>query len=155
MTPATSERISAGCYGSLIAASTLIGLGEIGVGELIVIVVLTNIVYYATHVFAYSIGDTDIRSRGAWQTVTHHLTVSAPMVSVCFAPLIIVLILTAVGLEQPGPVVFGVIGALVVLVGVATSAAYLRRLHPVAIVLTAVITLALSGALIWAKLLLH
>ncbi|SDP32419.1 hypothetical protein SAMN04487788_3037 [Microbacterium testaceum StLB037] len=41
----TAERISAGCYGALVSASTLIGLGEADLSDVILVVALTNVVY--------------------------------------------------------------------------------------------------------------
>ena len=52
-----AERVSADCYGSLVAASTLAGSAEVPFGELTLLVVATNLVYFGTHVFAYAIGD--------------------------------------------------------------------------------------------------
>ena len=52
-----AERVSAGCYGAIVAASTLAGSADLPAGRLILLVVATNLVYYGTHVFAYTIGD--------------------------------------------------------------------------------------------------
>ncbi|WP_166806139.1 hypothetical protein [Cryobacterium cheniae] len=54
------------------AASTLIGLGTSS--ALTIIVMITNLVYYATRVFACSIGDTEI----GWTHVRNHFRISAP-----------------------------------------------------------------------------
>ena len=138
-----AERISAGCYGALVSASTLFGLGDSDVGVVIAVVALTNIVYFATHVFAYSLGDvsTDRPSR----IIAHHLRVSAPMVSVTFAPLLVIVALTARGV--------GV--AMIYLIVVATTGARLRGYSPLTVVLTAVGAAIMAALLIVAKLLLH
>jgi hypothetical protein len=58
-----AERVSAGCYGSIVAASTLAGSAEVPPGELALLVVATNLVYFSTHVFAYSIGDPNVEGK--------------------------------------------------------------------------------------------
>jgi hypothetical protein len=47
-----AERVSAGCYGSIVAASTLAGSAAVPPGELALLVVATNLVYFSTHVFS-------------------------------------------------------------------------------------------------------
>ncbi|MBT9605691.1 hypothetical protein [Microbacterium sp.] len=148
-----AERISAGCYGALVSASTLFGLGDSDVGVVIAVVALTNIVYFATHVFAYSLGDvsTDRPSR----IIAHHLRVSAPMVSVTFAPLLVVVALTALGVTLPTALLWGVGVAMIYLIVVATTGARLRGYSPLTVVLTAVGAAIMAALLIVAKLLLH
>ncbi|HSP51349.1 MAG TPA: hypothetical protein VLO00_00510, partial [Cryobacterium sp.] len=102
--PAGAERISAGAYGLLVAASTLIGLGNSSVLTIIGVVMITNFLYYATHVFAYSIGDTEI----GWTHVRHHLRISAPMISAAFVPLLTVLALLALGFDTGTATLIGV-----------------------------------------------
>jgi len=148
-----AERISAGCYGALVSASTLIGLGGAELGDVIAVVALTNIVYFATHVFASSLGDVSSKRPGA--IIRHHLAVSAPMVSVTFLPLLVVVVLVAVGVGLGTALLWGVGVAMTYLVVVATTGARLRGYSPVAVVLTAVGAAVLSGLLIVAKLLLH
>jgi hypothetical protein len=58
-----AERVSAGCYGSIVAASTLAGSAAVPPGELALLVVATNLVYFSTHVFAYSIGDPNVEGK--------------------------------------------------------------------------------------------
>ncbi|MBF4514043.1 hypothetical protein ITJ66_16275 [Plantibacter sp. VKM Ac-2885] len=153
--PDAAERVSAGCYGALIAATTLIGLTDTSTGSLVVLVLLTNLVYYATHVFAYTVGGPADGESNGWVTVRHHLAVSAPMVSVTFVPVLLVVILGLVGVGRDDALIAGVITALVYLVLVATAGAYFRGLRPVAVVLVGVLTLLISAALVLAKLSLH
>ncbi|MCS5723026.1 hypothetical protein N1028_13475 [Herbiconiux sp. CPCC 203407] len=155
--PDAGERISAGCYGALVAASTLVGLTEASTGSLILIVVLTNLIYYATHVFAYTVGSPGEEGdeKAGWPTVRHHLAVSAPMVSVTFLPVALVVVLEVVGVDREPSVLAGVIVALAYLVVVATGGAFVRGLRPVTVVLVGVLTLVVSVALVAAKLSLH
>lgn len=153
--PDAAERISAGCYGALVAATTLIGLTETSTSSLVLIVVLTNLIYYATHVFAYTIGAPATDETSGWVTVRHHLAVSAPMVSVTFAPVILVIVLELFGVGRDDALVAGVIAALVYLVSVATGGAYVRGLRPLAVILVGVLTFLVSVALVLAKLSLH
>ena len=81
-----AERVSAGCYGSIVAASTLAGSAAVPPGELALLVVATNLVYFSTHVFAYSIGDPNVEGKHLPQVAAHHARVAAPMVSAAFLP---------------------------------------------------------------------
>ncbi|OZD38594.1 hypothetical protein CH252_32175 [Rhodococcus sp. 06-1477-1B] len=149
----TAERISAGCYGALVSASTLIGLGEADLGDVILVVALTNLVYFATHVFAYSLGD--VSSERPSRIFRHHMRVSAPMVSVTFLPLLIVVLLVAFGVGLSTALLWGVGVAMAYLVIVATAGARLRGYSPLVVVVTAVGAALVSALLIVAKLLLH
>ncbi|WP_022886810.1 hypothetical protein [Glaciibacter superstes] len=153
ISPVGAERVSAGAYGSLIAASTLIGVGGQPIGTIIGIVVLTNLVYYATHVFAYSIGPGD--GAVGWKNVSHHLRVSAPMLSAAFLPVVVVVIGTAFGLSTVTATQIGVIVATLVLCGVAVTGARLRGIRGWPLVFVATGTAVLAAALILAKYSLH
>lgn len=155
MGPDTAERISAGCYGALVAASTLVGLGGSAPGKIALLVVLTNVVYYATHVFAYTIGDRDEAGHGPWKVVLHHLRVGAPMVSVSFAPVVVVFLFLWVGVAQQVAVLGGVITAVLFLSSVATTGAYLKGLRPRAVVVVALATMVMAALIVIAKLSLH
>lgn len=150
-----AERISAGCYGALVAASTLVATRETSLGNLVTIVVLTNVIYYATHVFAYTIGDHSPEATSPLKVMRHHLKVSAPLVSAAFAPVIIVLLLSAFGLGSDAATVGGVITAVLFLASVATVGAILRRFPPLSIVAIAIGTIIVSFALVLAKISLH
>ncbi|MFB2580486.1 hypothetical protein ACEXQD_04485 [Herbiconiux sp. P15] len=153
--PDAAERISAGCYGALVAATTLIGLTETPMGSLILVVVLTNLIYYATHVFAYTIGAPGGSGEAGWPAVRHHLVVSAPMVSVTFVPIALVVVLDLAGVDRETAVLVGVMAALAYLVAVATGGAFVRGLRPLAVLLVGVLTFAIAIALVAAKLSLH
>ena len=153
--PDAGERISAGCYGALVAATTLIGLTETSTGSLVLVVVLTNLIYYATHVFAYTVGAPSGPGDAGWPAVRHHLAVSAPMVSVTFVPIALVVVLELVGVDRETAVLAGVMAALAYLVIVATGGAFVRGLRPIAVVLVGVLTFLVSAALVLAKFSLH
>lgn len=153
--PDAAERISAGCYGALVAATTLIGLTDTSTRSLVLIVVFTNLIYYATHVFAHTIGTPAGGETSGWAIVRHHLAVSAPMVSVTFAPVLIVVALEGAGVARDDALVVGVIAALVYLVSVATVGAYLRGYRPIVVILVGGLTFLVSVALVFAKLSLH
>ena len=95
-----AERVSAGCYGAIVAASTLAGTSELPAGKLTLLVVATNLVYYGTHVFAYSIGDADLEHQHLHRIAAHHARVGAPMISAAFLPLIVALVLEALGVHH-------------------------------------------------------
>ncbi|TFC50458.1 hypothetical protein E3T37_06270 [Cryobacterium sp. TMT2-10] len=150
--PAGAERISAAAYGLLVAASTLIGLGDSAASTIIIVVLITNLVYYATHVFAYSIGD----QTAGWGSIRHHLRVSAPMISAAFAPLLAVLVVLFFGGDTRTATLVGMITASVLLSVVAVSGVRLRGIRGWPLALVAVGTVLLAGFLILAKfLVLH
>ena len=150
--PAGAERISAGAYGLLVAASTLIGLGASSVVTIILVVMITNLVYYATHVFAYSIGDTEV----SWTNVRHHLRVSAPMISAAYVPLLTVLALLALGFDTGTATLIGMITATVLLALVAVGGLRLRGIRGWPLFLIAAGTVLLAAVLVLAKfLVLH
>lgn len=148
-----AERISAGCYGALVSASTLIGLGSADLPLVVVVVALTNIIYFATHVFASSLGDTSTERPG--RIFAHHLYVSAPMVSVTFVPLLVVVVLVAFGVSLPTALLWGVAVAMAYLVVVATAGARLRGYSALGVVLTAAGAAIVSVLLVTAKWMLH
>jgi hypothetical protein len=153
--PDAAERISAGCYGALVAATTLVELGDVSAGKLITFVILTNIIYYATHVFAYTIGDHGTADVSPGTSFLHHLRVSAPIVSAAFVPLVVVLLLEVVGVGHEPSVLGGVGTAILFLAGVATTGARLRRLPLGVVIVTPVVTIAIAAMLVYAKLSLH
>jgi hypothetical protein len=159
--PEAAERVSAGVYGSLVACTTLIGVSDRPLGTLIWIVIATNLVYYATHVFAYTIGSRPRSAEEAGEkrsllgTVLHHAAVGAPLASAAFLPIIVVVVLELFGVEQSKAVLFGVIVAALSLASVATTGIYLRGVRGLPIVLSAIAALVVAGLLVWAKLSLH
>jgi len=153
--PNAAERVSAGCYGALVSATTLIGLTETSLGSLVLVVVLTNLIYFATHVFAYTISSPSSSDQTGWQAVRHHVVVSAPMVSVTFVPIALVVVLDLVGVDRETAVLVGVMAALAYLVAVATGGAFFRGLRPLAVTLVGVLTGLISVALIAAKFSIH
>ncbi|PJJ55194.1 hypothetical protein [Compostimonas suwonensis] len=155
-----AERVSAGAYGYLVAAATLIGIGDRPLWTVIVIVVTTNLVYFATHVFAYTIGPQphakgeELSSTSLGATVRHHLAVSAPILSAAFLPLAVVLLLVVLGVDQQTATLFAVATAAFLLTSIATGSIYLRGVRGWRLVLVAVVTLALMSVLVIAKLVL-
>ena len=150
--PDGAERISAGAYGLLVAASTLLGLGSSPTLTIIAVVVVTNLIYYATHVFAYTIGSTE--GRIGWVDIQHHLYVSAPMFSAAFAPLAIVLIGLAFGADTRAATLFGVIGATLLLSVEAVIGMRLRGIRGWPVLAVAAGTVVAATVLILAKALL-
>ena len=146
-----AERISAAAYGLLVAASTLFGLGNRSALTIVGVVMITNVVFYATHVFAYSIGPSD--TPVGWPSIEHHLRVSAPMLSAAFAPLATTLVALAFGAETSTATLVGVVTATVLLSGVAVVGSVLRGIRGWPLVLIAAGTLIMAAVLILAKVL--
>ena len=151
LAPDIAERISAGCYGALVAATTLIEAGDVRLVKLIALVVLTNVMYFATHVFAYTIGDQRTSKDVPLGALYHHLRVSAPIVPAAFVPLIVVIAVELLGLGHQVGVLAGVTTAVVLLAAVTALGARLRRLSPVLIVLLPAASIVISLGLLTLK----
>ncbi|GAA3717131.1 hypothetical protein GCM10022204_41270 [Microlunatus aurantiacus] len=102
------------------AASTLAGTSSLPAGKLTLLA--TNLVYYGTHVFAYSIGDSDLEHQHLHRVAAHHARVGAPMISAAFLPLIVALVLEALGVHHQQATNIGVFTAAGLLVVVALPA---------------------------------
>jgi hypothetical protein len=146
-----AERVSAGCYGAIVAASTLAGTSELPAGKLTLLVVATNLVYYGTHVFAYSIGDADLEHQHLHRIAAHHARVGAPMISAAFLPLIVALVLEALGVDHQRATNIGVFTAAGLLVVVALPGAYLHGVRGWGLVWITLLIAALTGVLVVAK----
>ncbi|NQX13348.1 hypothetical protein HQQ80_17105 [Microbacteriaceae bacterium VKM Ac-2855] len=152
----TAERVSAAAYGAIVAASTLAGTdGHTNVWSVVALVFATNLVYWATHVFAYTLGDRSSADTGIRAVVLHHMRVSGPIVSSAFLPIVVVLILGAFGLDRATSSGWGMATAALTLVTVAVSGGYLRGARGLWLALIAAGTILLAGILLAAKLLLH
>jgi hypothetical protein len=147
-----AERVSAGCYGSIVAASTLAGSAAVPPGELALLVVATNLVYFSTHVFAYSIGDPNVEGNHLPQVAAHHAQVAAPMVSAAFLPVVVVLVLEILGADHQRAISVGVITAAGLLVVVGFSGAYLHGVRGLGLALLTLVILAMTTVLVLAKL---
>lgn len=146
-----SERVSAGCYGALVAASTLAGTAELPAGKLVLLVVATNLVYFGTHVFAYTIGDPDMERQHLQQVVARHARVAAPMISAAFLPLIVALVLEWLGMNHQSATNIGVFTAAGLLVAVALPGAYLHGVRGWGLVLVTALIVAMTTVLVVAK----
>jgi hypothetical protein len=149
---AMAQRVSAGCYGSIVAASTLAGSARVPPGGLALLVVATNLVYFSTHVFAYSIGDPNVEGKHLPQVAAHHARLAAPMVSTAFLPLVVVLVLEILGADHQRATSAGVITAAGLLVVVGLPGAYLHGVHGWGLALLTVVILAMTTVLVLAKL---
>ena len=133
------------------AASTLAGSAALPPGQLALLVVATNLVYFRTHVFAYTIGDADIERKHLHQVAAHHARVAAPMITAAFVPLLVVVVLRLLGVNQGRATNLGVITAAVLLVGVALPGAYLHGLRGWRLALIVCLVVAMTGVLVAAK----
>ena len=146
-----AERVSAGCYGSIVAASTLAGSAAVPPGELALLVVATNLVYFSTHVFAYSIGDPDLEHQHILRVGAHHARVGAPMITAAFLPLIVALVLEAFGVHHEQATNIGVLTAAGLLVVVALPGAYLHGVRGWGLVFITLLIVAMTAMLVVAK----
>ncbi|WP_156821298.1 hypothetical protein [Microlunatus phosphovorus] len=146
-----AERVSAGCYGAIVAASTLAGTAELPTGKLTLLVVATNLVYFGTHVLAYSIGDPDLERQHLHRIAARHARVAAPMISAAFLPLIVALVLEALGVQHDQATNIGVFTAAGLLVVVALPGAYLHGLRGWRLVLITLLIVAMTALLVVAK----
>lgn len=146
-----AERVSAGCYGAIVAASTLAGTAELPAGKLTLLVLATNLVYFTTHVFAYSIGDADLERQHLHRIAGRHARVGAPMISAAFLPLIVSLVLEALGVDHEQATNIGVFTAAGLLVVVALPGAYLHGVRGWGLVLTTLLIVVMTAVLVVAK----
>ena len=147
----TSERVSAGCYGAIVAASTLAGSAAVPPGQLALLVVATNLVYFGTHVFAYSIGDPDLERKHLHQIAAHHARVGAPMISAAFVPLLVVLVLEILGADHVRATNIGVMTAAGLLLVVALPGAYLHGVRGWGLALVSLAIVTMTAVLVVAK----
>ena len=120
--------------------------------ELALLLVATNLVYFSTHVFAYSIGDPNVEGKHLPQVAAHHARVAAPMVSAAFLPLVVVLVLEILGADHQRATSVGVITAAGLLVVVGLPGAYLHGVRGWGLALLTVVILAMTTVLVLAKL---
>lgn len=149
-----AERVSAGCYGAIVAASTLAGTAEVPAGQLMLLVVATNLVYFGTHVFAYSLADPELEHQHLGRIARHHARVGAPMVSAAFMPLVVALLLKALGVHHELATNLGVLAAAALLVAVALPGAYLRGVRGWRLVVATLLIVTMTGVLVVVKVLL-
>lgn len=146
-----AERVSAGCYGAVVAASTLAGTAELPAGQLTLLVVATNLVYFGTHVFAYSIGDPDLERQHLHHVAARHARVGAPMISAAFLPLIVALVLEWLGINHERATNIGVFTAAGLLVVVALPGAYLHGVRGWGLALVTLLIVFMTALLVVAK----
>ena len=146
-----AERVSAGCYGALVAASTLAGSTDLPYWKLVLLVVVTNLVYFGTHVFAYTIGDPDIEGKHLRQITSHHARAAAPMISAAFLPLVVVLVLEILGVDHELATDLGVVTASGLLIVVALPGAYLHGVRSWGLVLITLLIVVMTSALVVVK----
>ena len=133
------------------AASTLAGTAELPTGKLTLLVVATNLVYFGTHVLAYSIGDPDLEREHLHRVAARHARVGAPMISAAFLPLIVALVLEAFGVQHDQATNIGVFTAAGLLVVVALPGAYLHGLRGWRLALITLLIVAMTALLVVAK----
>jgi hypothetical protein len=132
-----------------VAASSLAGTAELPAGKLILLVVATNLVYFGSHVFAYAIGDPDLEQRHLHRVGAHHARVGAPMITAAFLPLIVSLVLEALGVDHERATNIGVFTAAGLLVVVALPGAYLHGVRALITLLIVAMTALLVVAKVW------
>jgi hypothetical protein len=149
--PEATERVSAGCYGAIVAASTLAGSAALPAASLILLVVATNSVYFGTHVLAYAIGDPNLEREPFHRLVVHHARVAGPMITAVFVPLLVVLTLEFFGTDHERATNIGVITAAGLLVAVALPGAYVHGMRGWRLAVLGFAVIAMTTLLVLAK----
>lgn len=151
--PDYSERIRLWLYGLMVAGATLVAGARLpSLWDLVVLVVVTNIVYYLTHLFAAWVAP---RSDHPNESLRYHAWLAAPMVSAVFAPLAVTLIVSALGADQATAAWFGLGTVMAGFVGAAVVGMRRRGLGAPQIVVAAAFVVGVAVLLIGAKLWLH
>ena len=147
------ERISLWLYGRMVTGATLVAGARVDkLWELVILVVVTNIVYFLTHLLASWVAprsDADVRSLG------HHARVAAPMVSAAFGPLAVTLVVSVLGAGRAIAVLCGLVAVMIGFAGVAAIGLRRRGMGGVRILVAVAFIVAVAVLLIGAKLLLH
>lgn len=153
ISPEYGERISLWLYGLMVTGATLVAGARVDdLWELIFLVVVTNIVYYLTHLLASWVAprsDEDERSLG------HHARIAAPMVSAAFGPLAVTLVASVLGAGRAMAVLCGLVTVLMGFAGVAAIGLRRRGMGGVRILVAVVFIVSVAVLLIGAKLLVH
>lgn len=151
--PDYSERVSLWLYGLMVAGATLVAGAQVGdLWDLVVLVIVTNVIYYMTHLFASWVAP---RSDGPGDSLRHHAWVAAPMVSAAFSPLAVTLIASAFGADRATAVWFGLGTVMAGFAVVAAVGMRRRGFSRPQILVAAAFVVALAGLLIAAKLSVH
>ncbi|MEU6508784.1 hypothetical protein [Streptomyces sp. NPDC046942] len=117
---------SGAIYGALLAASVVAGAGAVGVfprAALVVLLLVTGIVFWATHVYARLAGERIHGQRLTWDEIGRTARREWPMVQAAVPPAIAVMISPLLGLGLAGTAWFALGVALAEQVAWATVAA--------------------------------
>jgi hypothetical protein len=104
--PAAAQPDYAGAvYGSLLAASVVVGASALGPYprlELVLLLLCTGAVFWAAHVYANFVGDRAWQERLTWAEVRHVCSGEWPIVQAAFLPAAVVAISPLLGLGLEG-----------------------------------------------------
>ncbi|MFJ3922271.1 diacylglycerol/lipid kinase family protein [Streptomyces sp. NPDC090022] len=117
---------SGAVYGSLLAASVIVGAGSLGNfprTQLIVLLLGTGVVFWAAHVFARLFGVSLADAQLTWREVRRECARERPLVDAAVPPAAAVALSGPLGLDIPGTVWFALSVALAGLVGWAVAGA--------------------------------
>ncbi|MFE1255174.1 hypothetical protein ACWDCX_16415 [Streptomyces fungicidicus] len=161
--PRTSERrahadYTGGVYGSMLAASVVVGAGTLGSFprlELVLLLLLTGLVFWIAHVHALLFGERLARRRPDRQAVLHVCREEWPIVKAAVPPAAAVAVSPLLGLGLQGAVWFALAVAVAGQVGWSAAAARRAgatwRLMAVSASVNLVLGLVIVSCKLWLK----
>lgn len=146
-------------HGTVLAGALIAVQGaddEIDVSRLVWLVLLTQVVYWLAHVYAEVVGERiRTRTRPRPRAVRHLLDEEWPLVAVSFGPLAVIVVCSALGVSGNTSVLAGLWATMALLASWALLAGYRSQLRAREMLAYVAVSLALGGALIAIKSLLH
>lgn len=154
LTSDTSERISSAIYGLMVTAVTMLAgaTHSESLLELVLLVLVTNVVYYLTHLFAELVAP---QPSTGHSSVRHHAWLAFPMVSVGFTPLLVTVAATFLGASLGDAIWYGLGWTAVGFAGAGWLGLRRRGLAWHRAGIAVVLAVVIGAALVAAKLTLH
>ncbi|MFJ9577070.1 hypothetical protein ACIRQF_11910 [Streptomyces sp. NPDC101191] len=155
--PGRDADYSGGVYGSMLAASVVIGAGTLGDfprAELVVLLLLTGVVFWAAHVHAELFGTRLVERTVDRTAVLHACREEWPIVKAAVPPAVAVAISPLVGLDIEGTLWLAVCVAVVGQIGWSVAAARRAGATPRLMAVTAAVNLLLGMLIISFKIVL-
>lgn len=156
--PSRTRNPASAVYGTVLAGSLIAveGAAGVGLGRLVVLVLVTQLVYWLAHTYADLVGGR-IRTghRPHRGEVAHVLAEEWPLVTASFEPLAVTVIARAAGADLATAATLGLWAGTLMLAGWAVFAGLRARLRWPEMLLYVALSTAFGAGLVLLKVLLH
>lgn len=146
-------------HGTVLAGALIAVQGaheDVDISRLVIVVLLTQFVYWLAHVYAEIVGERiHTRTRASWAQVRALMVREWPLVAVSYGPLAVVLVASWAGAGSNDAVLAGLWATMALLAGWALLAGIRCHLGRIEMLLYVAASLGLGGLLIIIKALLH